>query len=65
MILHVGNVIYVDFKDKSHLRNQKKHIQSEQTLTQQKIDRLQSSIARINKLCEELRLGTLPSDDKE
>ncbi len=67
MILIIGNVYYVDFKDKTQTK--KKLVPdtplSEAALTKQKIDRLQSSIERINKLCEELRLGTLPTDNKE
>jgi hypothetical protein len=67
MMLVIGNVYYVDFKDKTQTK--KKLVPdiplSEAALTKQKLDRLQSSIERINKLCEELRLGTLPSDIKE
>jgi hypothetical protein len=66
-MLVIGNVYYVDFTDKTQTR--KKLVPdkpvSEAMATKQKIDRLQSSIERINKLCEELRLGTLPSDTKE
>lgn len=67
MMLVIGNVYYVDFTDKTQTRKTlvpDKPL-SESALTKQKLDRLQSSIERINKLCEELRLGTLPSDSKE
>jgi hypothetical protein len=67
MMLVIGNVYYVDFKDKTQTK--KKLVpdkpRRDAALTKQKIDRLQCSIERINKLCEELRLGTLPSDSKE
>lgn len=57
MNLRIDNVTYVNFFNKP-----KPKIKSNKTETELKVERLQSSIARINKLCEELRLGILPSD---
>lgn len=68
MTVRIDNVTYVNFIDKP-VKKQNKYMKSKQDITitdtQIKLDRLQSSIQRINKLCEELRMGDNPNEHKE
>jgi hypothetical protein len=67
MTIRIDNITYVNFHDKP-AKKQNKYMKPKQdinsTLTETKLERLQSSIQRINKLCEELRMGINPNEHK-